>query len=353
MSQSVSITPSAPAASFVESLRGPLRWPRLRLPRRALLGLAMAAFAGLAATAAVAQQYPAKTIRMVVGSPPGALGDLMARIVSDKLATALGQSVFVENRPGASGVIAAAAVAKAPADGYTLLLAHDGVVTVNQFIYPNLQYTPETDLVPLGVVGKSSPILVAHPSLGVKTVEDLVKLAKAKPNAITYGSGGNGHSTHLGMELMSDRLGIKMMHVPYRGTSPSILAVVSGEVSVAMMGVAEAAAHSQAGRILTLAAAGPSARGVMPGLPELRDLHPDLDMDVWFGIFAPAGTDQAIVDRLSRELATVVQHPDLHERTKSYGIVHEAVSSQELAAQIKRESSNWGPIIKGLNLTLD
>lgn len=353
MSQSVSITPSAPAASFVESLRGPLRWPRLRLPRRALLGLAMAAFAGLAATAAVAQQYPAKTIRMVVGSPPGALGDLMARIVSDKLATALGQSVFVENRPGASGVIAAAAVAKAPADGYTLLLAHDGVVTVNQFIYPNLQYTPETDLVPLGVVGKSSPILVAHPSLGVKTVEDLVKLAKAKPNAITYGSGGNGHSTHLGMELMSERLGIDLMHVPYKGTSPSILAVVSGEVSLAMMGVAEAESYAQSGHLEVLAAAGPSARGVMPGLPELRDLHPDLDMDVWFGIFAPAGIDPARAELLSRELAKAVEHADLRERTAKFGIVHTTVPREELVEQIKRESGNWGPIIKNLNLTLD
>lgn len=338
--------------SLAKSLLGSMSRRRTQAYRRTVLGVLVAAFAGLASTLAMADSYPSKSIRLVVGSPPGALGDLMARIVSDKLATSLGQSVFVENKPGASGAIAAATVAKAPADGHTLLLAHDGVVTANQFIYSSLQYSPD-DLVPLGVVGKSSPILVVHPSLGVKSVEELVALAKAKPNTITYGSGGNGHSTHLGMELMSDRLGIKMMHVPYRGTSPSILAVVSGEVSVAMMGVAEAAAHSQAGRILTLAAAGPSARGVMPGLPELRDLHPDLDMDVWFGIFAPAGTDQAIVDRLSRELATVVQHPDLHERTKSYGIVHEAVSSQELAAQIKRESSNWGPIIKGLNLTLD
>lgn len=349
MSQSVSI--ATPASSLVAFLRGTARW--LRPTRQTLLGLALATCAGLAATTALAQQYPTKTIRLVVGSPPGALGDLMARIVSDKLSTALGQSVFVENKPGASGVIAAATVAKAPADGYTLLLAHDGVVTVNQFIYPNLSYSPEKDLVPLGVVGKSSPILVAHPSLGVKTVEDLIKLAKAKPNSITYGSGGNGHSTHLGMELMSERLGIDLMHVPYKGTSPSILAVVSGEVSLAMMGVAEAASYAQAGQLEVLAAAGPSARGVMPGLPELRELHPDLDMDVWFGIFAPAGIDPAIAERLSRELATAVEHPDLRERTATFGIVHTAVPAQELAAQIKRESGNWGAIIKNLNLKLD
>lgn len=322
--------------------------------RRATLRLA----AGLAALSllaplAHADTYPAKPVRLVVGSPPGALGDVLARVSAQHMGSGLGQPIVVDNKPGASLAIAADTVAKAPADGYTLLIAPDSATVVNPFLYPKLPYDPVKDFRSVGLIGKASLVLVVANGLKIDTVEELVQAAKARPGTINFGSGGSGHPTHLAMEMFANRMNVKLTHVPYKGTSPAIQALVTGEIGAMIVGVAEAMPLITAGRIKPIAASGPQAKEKFPALPEMRSFHKDLDLSVWFGIFAPKATPQPVIDRLNAQLNHALGLPEVRARLDDYGMLPQPGTPAALDAIQEVDRSRYGPLVKALGLTID
>lgn len=322
--------------------------------RRASLCLA-AGLATMAMLAPVAQanNYPTKAIRLVVGSPPGALGDVLARVSAQNMGSGLGQPIVVDNKPGASLAIAADTVAKANADGYTLLIAPDSATVVNPFLYPKLPYDPVKDFRSVGLIGKASLVMVVANSLKIDTVEQLVQAAKAKPDSINYGSGGAGHPTHLAMEMFANRMNIKLTHVSYKGTSPAIQSLVTGEIGAMIVGVAEAMPLIIAGRIKPIAASGPQAKEKFPALPELRSFNKDLDLSVWFGVFAPKATPQPVIDRLNSELNRTLALPEVRAKLDDFGMLAQPGKPAALDAIQEDDRSRFGPLVKSLGLKVD
>jgi len=316
--------------------------------RAAVLRLAAAGVAVSPALHALAQ--PAGTYRVIVGSPPGALGDVLARLVAQKLGEANGQPAIADNKPGAAGAIAADLVAKAPGDGRTLLVYPDAVMVVNPFVYPKLPYDPLKDFQPVAVLGKASLALIASPRLNVKTLSEFVQLAKSRPKAINFGSGGPGHPTHMVMELLNQKLGIQLTHVPYKGTSPAIQGLLGGEVGAMITGVVESMPHIKAGTVLPLAASGPAAKDIFPSLPQFKDLHDDLDVSVWFGVSAPASTPRDVVFRLNAQINKALGEVDVQKRLSEYGLMPTPSPSSELEKLVKLDLARFGPLVKSLGL---
>lgn len=316
--------------------------------RTALMTLAASGATALMPLSALAQA--ARTYRVVVGSPPGALGDVLARLVAQKLGEATRQPTITDNRPGAAGAIAADFVAKASGDGNTLLVAPDAVMVVNPFVYPKLPYDPVKDFKSVALLGKASLVLVVNPRLNVKTLADFLQLAKSKPKAINFGSGGPGHPTHMLMELLCNRLGIQLTHVPYKGTSPAIQGLLGGEVDAMISGVVEAMPHIKAGTALPLAASGPAAKEIFPSLPLFKDSHEDLDVSVWFGVFAPASTPTDVVSSLNAEINKALQQADVQKRLGDFGLAPTPVRPADLDKLVQQDLLRFGPLVKALGL---
>ena len=300
-----------------------------------------------------ADKFPSKPGKIVVGSPPGALGDVLSRLVADKLRASTGQTVIVDNRPGAGGNLAADSVAKAPGDGYTMLVAPDSVMVVNPFIYAKLPYDPQKDFQSVSLIGKASLALVVTPSLGVKTAQQFIDLARSQPGRINFASGGNGHPSHLAMELFADRTGIKMSHVPYKGTSPALQGLIGGETAAMMIGLAEAMPQIKAGRIVGIATSGPTAKEALPQLPQLQQFHKDLDLTVWFGLWVPASTPKEVVQELNVQVVKFLQQADVRDRLADFGMASMSSTPAELDELMKRDQAHFGPLVKQLGLKAD
>lgn len=321
--------------------------------RRRWLQAFLSACACWPAGQALAQPATGRTLRLVTGSPPGALGDVLPRLIGQKITEHSGTAVIIDNRLGAAGAIAAEAVAKAPADGQTLLVAPDTVMVANPFVYPRLVYNPERDFRAVSLIGKASLMLVVSPSLNVRTFAEFVQLVKSRPRAVNYGTGGAGHPTHVIMELVAQRLGLQMTHVPYKGTSPAMQGLLAGEIGAMIVGMAEGLPHLRTGKIIALAGSGPSTREVLPGVAEMKEFHPDLDVSVWFGIFAPVATPQAVVTSVSTEIGRALALPDVRKRMADYGLVVTPMSPAELDQLARSDRARFGPLIKSLGLTAD
>lgn len=320
----------------------------LQTRRAAIMALAATGATALMPLSALAQA--ARSYRIVVGSPPGALGDVLARLVAQKISEASRQPAIADNRPGAAGAIAADFVAKAGGDGNTLLVAPDAVMVVNPFVYPKLPYDPVKDFKSVALLGKASLVLVINPKLNVKTLADFVQLAKSKPKAINFGSGGPGHPTHMLMELLCNRLGIQLTHVPYKGTSPAIQGLLGGEVEAMISGVVEAMPHIKAGTVLPLAASGPAAKEIFPSLPQYKEFHEDLDVSVWFGVFAPASTPTDVVSSLNAEINKALQQADVQKRLADFGLTPTPVRPADLDKLVQQDLQRFGPLVKALGL---
>jgi tripartite-type tricarboxylate transporter receptor subunit TctC len=292
-------------------------------------------------------------VRIVVGSPPGALGDVVARLVAEKMAGLLGTSTIVDNKAGAAGLIAADLVAKSAGDGANVLVAPDNVMVVNPLIYPKVPYNVQRDFAPVGVVGKADLVLIAHPDSGIRTMQDLVRMAKAKPDSIAFASGGVGHVTHLGVELIADRLGMKLRHVPYKGTSPAMASLVGGETALMYSGAAGALPQIRSGRAIALAASGPRVKETFPGTPLLASFHPDLDITVWFGLFVSSKTPQEGVTRLNTALNTMLQQPDVAKRLSDAGMTADPGTPAALADLVKSDTARFAQLVKALNITME
>jgi len=311
------------------------------------------ALACLSALPAVAQEYPAKAVRVVVPFPPGGGSDTIARLVTQKLTGALGQPVVVDNRAGASGNIAGEIVAKSPADGYTLLFGNSSL-SISPAVFQKLNFHPVKDLTPISMASSYPFALTVHPSLPVQSVKGLVALAKAKPDALAYASAGAGTMSHMAMELLRLRTWIRAQHLPYKGAAPASISVISGETQVAFLVMPVAQVQVKAGKLRGLGVAAPARSPAMPEMPTMREAGvPDHEAVQWNGFFAPARTPPAILDRLHREVAKAVHDPEVRKRIEAEGATPSGNSPSEFAAFFRVEAEKWADVARRSGTKLD
>jgi len=321
------------------------------MKRHAQFAAALAAVAGIATSlSALAQDYPAKPIRVVVANSVGSLADIVARVIFNKIGEFAGQPVIIDNRAGAGGTIAGETAAKAPADGYTILFASDSVMAIAPAVYPNLPYVPQRDFTGVSLVTKIPAAFAAHPSLGVKTLAEFLKLARDRPGTINYGSGGPGHATHLGMEMLVWKAGIKLVHVPYKGTGPSVQALLTGEVPIVNVGLGLVLPHIQEGRLVGLAISGPRNPGVLPNVPDVGTIVPGSEYVSWQGVFAPAKTPSANIDRLNALLLRAVAAPDVKARMAETGMATVTSTPAEMDRIVTTDQAVFRDLVPRLGL---
>jgi len=301
---------------------------------------------------AQAQTYPDRPIRLIAPFPAGGLVDVLARAVGDEISKTLGQPVIVENRPGAGGNIGAEAAAKATPDGYTLLMTSAGILTANQFLYAKMPFDPATAFVPVSNVADMPMLVVVNPKVEAKTLADFVKLAKADPGKINFGSPGVGTTGHLGLALFMHAAKIKLTHVPYKGAAPAVTDLLAGQIDGVVDNPPTVLPHIQAGKLRPLAVAAKSRMPQLPDVPTAAEAGiADFYASSWFGVAAPAGTPPAIVAQLQKAIADALKKPVLSERFSKTGARLLGNSSAEFAKQIADDRKMWGEIIKAAGIT--
>ena len=318
-----------------------------------MMGTAMLAAAalGLPAADTVAQSFPAKPVRIVVGFPPGGGADFVARLVAQKLGDSLKQQIVVDNRAGANGIIASELVAKSPPDGYTLLLGVSATHAINPTVYANLPYDAVKDYVPVSEVALTPLILVVTPSLPVSNVRELVTLARAKPNQLNFASAGTGNVTHLAGELFKSMTGIQITHVPYKGSSPAIVDLMAGQVMLYFDTMPSSLPHVRAGKLKGLAVTSAKRSGSAPEIPTVAESGvPGFETTSWFGVLAPAGTPAAIGEMLHREIVKALSTSDSLDRMKQQGLDSVLNSPSEFATVIRTDIEKWAKVIKDANI---
>jgi tripartite-type tricarboxylate transporter receptor subunit TctC len=320
-----------------------------RLIAGMVAGLVALSFAGLAA----AQNYPNKAVTIVVPYPPGGTNDIVARLVGKKLSEQTGQPVIVENRAGASGTTGAASVARAPADGYTILLITTGH-TIHPALYKKLPYGLNTDLIPVTELSRGPMLVMVNPQLPVKNLQDLVALAKSKPGELNYGSAGNGSSTHLATELISSLAGVKMNHIPYKGSAPAMMDVIGGNSQVVLDLMFSSAPHVKSGKLKAIAITGAARSPIFPDVPTVAESgFPGFEATVWNGLMAPAGTPKEVVAKLNAELKKALADPGINEQLHAQGFVTSWSTPEQFGGLIKSEVSRWGKVAKAANIKMD
>ncbi len=302
------------------------------------------------AASATAQNYPARPVRLIVPSSPGGGTDISARIIAPKLSEYLGQQVVVENRPGAGTMIGGEAAARSAPDGYTLLMGIS-TLAINPAIYRKVPYDALKDFAPISQAVALPNVLVAHPSLPVKTVRELVAFSKARPGQINFASAGLGTSPHLSMELFLSMTGLKMVHVPYKGSGPGVTDLVAGHVPLMMPNMLSALPHIKSGRLRALGVTSAKRASRASDIPTLAEAGvPGYEAVQWYGVLAPAGTPRAIITRLHAEVVRVLGQPDIKERFLSDGAEPVGSSPEEFAAFIRAETAKWAQVIKDAGL---
>src|SRR6266581_2732391 len=284
-----------------------------------------------------AQVYPARPVRMIVPFPPGGSNDILGRTLALKLAEALKQQVIVENRGGAGGSIGAEAAAKSPADGYTVLIGHIGTLAVNAGLYPKLGYDPLKSFAPITLIANVPNVLVVHPSVPANTAAELVAHARANPGKLFYSSAGNGSAAHIAMEYFKLQTQVDIVHVPYKGTGPSVTDLIAGQVSITITGIPPVISHIRAGKLRAL------------GVSSLQRV----DAVQWYGIVAPVGTPREIVMKLNADIRGIMQSPEMRERLNTEGAIAITSTPEEFAAHIRSEISRWGAVIKSAGIQAD
>ena len=292
--------------------------------------------------------WPLKPVRIVVAYPAGGGIDVMARQLAGKLSGPWGQPVVVENKPGANTIVAADAAAKAARDGHTILFTTDATFSINPHLYAKLPYDAERDFIPVTMLVLLQQMLVAHPSLQANTLEELIRLAKAKPGSINYASYGSGSQPHLSGEMLKHKAGIDLVHVPYKGISLAVPAVIAGEVQLTFSGIASGMGPLRAGRIKAIAIGGKSRSPLLPQLPTFAELgYPEVETHAWFGLFLPAGSPQEAVSRIHADVRRILDEPEFRQKQlidRGYEVV--GSSPDEFAAYIKRDSESRQRAVK-------
>jgi tripartite-type tricarboxylate transporter receptor subunit TctC len=312
---------------------------------RELLVLYALAFTALLPCAVSAQKYPSQTVRIVVGFQAGGGTDIAARELAQKLTASLGGSFVVDNRPGASGNIAAELVARAPADGHTILMANSTIAIPS--LFAKLAFDIRKDFVPLSLIALGPSVLVVHPSLPVSTVKGWIGLAKRNPRQLAYGSGGIGNVTHLEMELFASMAGIDMVHVPYKGSAPSVVGLVSGEVQLLFTSIPAALPQINAGKMRAIGVSISQRSSALPHVPTIAEAGlPGYYAASWYGLLLPAGVARSTVDILAKEIGTIMRAPDMKEKLLAQGFDPVGNSPVEFSKFIQEEIPRWEKIVK-------
>ena len=320
---------------------------------RILCTLAFAAAAWLAATAAGAA-YPERPIRLVIGQAPGGATDIVARAFAARLADALGQPIIIDNRPGAGGTLGAALVAKAPADGYTLLLATNGPIAIAPHVMRDLPYEPARDFSPVGLFSEVTFMLVAHPAVKAGSIRELVKLAHAQPGKLNFASSGQAGTPHLCGELFKMLAGIDIVHIPYRGGAPAQTDLIAGRVQLYCAGYPSLAPHINAGRVRPLAIAAPRRSRVLPNVPTAAEAGlPGFEVSAWNGILAPAQTPQSVIERLHAAMTAVSRQPGYEAELEARGVEAVLLAPAAYREYVRRESDRWRKVVQTAKITAE
>jgi tripartite-type tricarboxylate transporter receptor subunit TctC len=323
-------------------------------PRKRVLHALLSATVLALSPHAAAQAWPSKPIKLVAPSTPGDAPDVIARLVADKLSIALGQSVVVENKPGAGGVVGSDAVAKAAPDGYTLIMGNAGSHGINAAVYANLPYDIQRDFAPVSQVAVSPNVMVINPAVPANTVAEFIAYAKSRPGKLSYASGGNGSSAHMSMELFKSMAGVDIEHIPYKGSSPALTDVVSGQVAVFIGNMPPTVPLIKAGKLRALAVTTKSRSALMPELPTIAESGlPGFETVAWFGVLAPAGTPPEIVHRLSAEIAKIARSPEMREKLVAMGAEPVGSTPEEFKAVIDRDIAKWKPLAQKVGIKID
>lgn len=318
---------------------------------RAAAGVLFLAVACCAAAGAQAQSYPAKPIRLILPFPPGGGTDVVGRLLAQKLGQALGQQVIVDNRAGAGGRIGTDLAAKSPPDGYTLLLATSSVMGTGPALYQKLPFDMPKDFAPVSLVAYTAYVLVAHPSVPAKSVKELVALAKSKPGRLTYASSGAGGAAHLSGELFSAMAGVKLIHVAYKGSSPGMLSVVSGETDLMFNNALPALPQVKNGRLRALGVTTPQRSAVLPEVPTITESGlKGFEVQQNYGVLAPAGTPREIVARLNQEIGKLMRTEDAKSRLLADGSEAKVSTPEELERMIVAEIAKWSRVIRQVGI---
>ena len=297
-----------------------------------------------------AAQYPTKPIRLVVPYPPGGPTDFVGRAVGAKLTELMGQTVVVDNRPGAGTVIGSELIARAAPDGYNLLFGTGGGTFLTPLILPKVPYDPQKDFAPVAMLVMSPQVLVVHPSTGANSVKELIAVAKARAGQLNYSSVGTGTSPHLGGELFKSLAGVDIVHVPYKGTAPGMTDLIAGRVQLAFSSIPTVLTHVQAGRLRMLGTGGLKRSVALPDIPPIADTLPGFELVTWYAVFAPTGTPVAIINRLNTEIGKVLKDPDTQKRFGDQGLEPVVMTPQELKRYTENDVVRWTRLIKAANI---
>ena len=297
--------------------------------------------------AAAAQTYPVKPVRIIAPFPPGGTTDTMCRIIAQRLTESLGKQVVVENRPGAAGRVGHEAGARAPADGYTLILTSKGSVVTNRFLYKKLSYDPLNDFATITLIASAAPIMVVHPSLPVRTVREFVALAKARPGQLNFGSGGAGTTSHIIGEVFKAATGVNIVHVPYKGGGLAINDLVAGHIELSFSDMVPAVPQVKAGRLRALAITTPERSPALPEVPTMAEAGVKASFpQQWWGLVAPKGTPAAVVERINAEMAQMIQRPEVKERFTELGVFAVHTTPERMMEMIRNEAPEMEQVLK-------
>ena len=305
---------------------------------------------GIAAGTAVAQDYPAKPLRLILPFPPGGATDLLGRIISERLGASLGQPVVTENRGGAGGNVGAEVAARSAPDGYTIVLVAPSLA-ISPSLYAKLGYDPVKDFAPISLVATVPNVMVTYPALPVQKLSEFIALAKTKPGGFNFGSGGSGTSNHLAGELFNVVAGVKLLHVPYKGVNLAMTDVLAGQIHLVVIGVPSAAPHIKSGRLRALAAIAPKRLTGLPEVPTVAEAGlANFEVTTWYGILAPAGTPGVAVARLNAELVRMMRAPEQIEKLAGIGTEPRTSTPEEFAEFIRQEIAKWGKVVREAGL---
>ena len=304
-------------------------------------------------SAGYAQTYPAKPVRIIVATSAGGPYDEAARAIGPKLTEIWGQQVLVDNRPGAGNIIGATAAARSAPDGYTYFLANVASQAITPHLHKKLPFDPQKDFAPVILMMTSPMILVTHPSVPVRSVKDMVALAKAKPGAINYGSAGVGNLQHLAMEVLMSMAQIRMNHVPYKGFAPASVDLISGQIALMFANITGATPHVKQGRLRAVAVSSAKRSALAPDLPPVADTYPDFDVTTWMGLFAPSGTPGDAIGIVHRDITRVLRQPDMTRHFSERGAEILAGGPDQLAAYVRRDYARYGQVIRQVGLTAE
>jgi tripartite-type tricarboxylate transporter receptor subunit TctC len=323
---------------------------RSRLHLLAAFALAIA----LPAAPAFAQDFPRKPVKIIVPFPPGGTPDMLSRLLSQRATQLLGQQVVVDNRPGAGGNVAMELVARAPADGYTLIMGSIGTCSINPYIYRTIGFDVERDFAPLMEVGRIANLLAVHPSVPAKDVKELVALIRAKPGEMTYASSGFGSSLHLTSELFESLAGIQIRHVPYKGSALAVTALVGGEVNFMFDNMPSIAPHAAGGRVRPIAVTGTRRSKLFPDVPTMQEAgYKDVVMQPWFGLLAPAKTPPAVLAKLNAVFNEAMRDPTVQKRLTEIDVESVGGSGADFGKHIRAESEKWSRLIRERKITAE